>query len=442
MQKIKNILTKKILFLSLFVYLILFLAFPTDILSELKKEDTPNYIQKEENKRKESKAFLYFLAGTLVGGATVLLLIWGIEKKKSEKYEVGSIDVKSTPTGARIFLDSQDTKRTTNTILHDVKVGPHTLTLKLLGYDDFTTNIMVYKGQITEIEHNFFLTIFKFHTKWGAPGSGNGEFYHPTGIALDSHGYYVYVADTGNNRIQKFTIDGTFVCKWGSSGSGNGQFNAPTGIAVDKLGYVYVVDSGNNRIQKFSSDGIFIKKWGDLGKGDGEFNYPRDIAVDDIGYVYVVDYGNNRIQKFDSEGTFITKWGSYGCGDGQFDQPSGIAVDCSSYIYVADANNHRIQKFTTDGIFVRKWGFFGSKDGNLYLPLGVAIDRHSYVYVADSGNHRIQKFDPNGKFIGKWGSLGNGNGQFNYPTDITANKLLSKIFVVEYYNNRVQVFGI
>jgi hypothetical protein len=59
------------------------------------------------------------------------------------------------------------------------------------------------------------------------------------------------VADSGNNRIQKFDASGGFIAKWGSLGSGDGQFSNPQGMAIDAQGNVYVADSGNNRIQKF-----------------------------------------------------------------------------------------------------------------------------------------------------------------------------------------------
>lgn len=105
-----------------------------------------------------------------------------------------------------------------------------------------------------------------------------------------------------------------------------------------------MADTDNNRIQKFDSNGIFITKWGLPGSGDGEFNEPRGVAVDSGGNVYVTD-NNNRVQKFDSNGTFITKWGEYGTEDGEFNATSGVAVDSAGNVFVTDWWNNRIQKF-------------------------------------------------------------------------------------------------
>jgi hypothetical protein len=58
--------------------------------------------------------------------------------------------------------------------------------------------------------------------------------------------------NTNNNRIQKFSPTGIFLAKWGSVGIGDGQFDQPSAVAVDLSGNVYVADSGNNRIQKFA----------------------------------------------------------------------------------------------------------------------------------------------------------------------------------------------
>jgi DNA-binding beta-propeller fold protein YncE len=55
-----------------------------------------------------------------------------------------------------------------------------------------------------------------------------------------------------NAGIQKFTSDGVFITTWGSYGSEEGEFRGIGGIAIDSSGYVYMTDSGNNRIQVFS----------------------------------------------------------------------------------------------------------------------------------------------------------------------------------------------
>ena len=86
----------------------------------------------------------------------------------------------------------------------------------------------------------------------------------PLESAVDSSGD-VYVADTGNDRIEKFTSTGTFILQWGSNGTGPGQFNRPWGVAVDSSGNVYVTDTGNSRVEKFTGSGSFISQWGTQG---------------------------------------------------------------------------------------------------------------------------------------------------------------------------------
>ncbi|MFJ7730807.1 SMP-30/gluconolactonase/LRE family protein [Lysinibacillus sp. NPDC097231] len=73
---------------------------------------------------------------------------------------------------------------------------------------------------------------------------------------------------------------------------------------MDVAGNVYVADTSNQRIQKFTSDGTFLKTWGSAGTSDGQFQYPTGIAIDAAGNVYVADYFSHRIQKFTSDGTF------------------------------------------------------------------------------------------------------------------------------------------
>ena len=244
----------------------------------------------------------------------------------------------------------------------------------------------------------------EFITKWGSEGTRPGDFDNPDDVAIDKKGN-VFVAEYDNHRIQKFTSNGEFITWWGEYGTGDGQLINPYGIAVDFSGNVYVADRGNHRIQKFSSNGEFIVNW-DIG------NVPTGVAIDTLGNVYVTQWGA-RVSKFTSNGDFIKQWGSSGNEDGQFSYPSGIAIDVSGNIYVADRDNNRIQKFSSTGEFISKWPVD-------YKPVDLVIDVLGNAYVTTSGG--VQKFNFKGELIAKWESGGNGDSEFAVPDDITLDK--------------------
>ncbi|MBW6474534.1 MAG: hypothetical protein K0B14_15515, partial [Anaerolineaceae bacterium] len=176
-------------------------------------------------------------------------------------------------------------------------------------------------------------------------GYGEGQFNGPVGIAVDGN-RNIYVADRWNNRVQKFTLSGSFLGSWGSEGDSVGQFQWPEGIVVDSNGFVYVADTFNHRVQKFTSSGGFLAVWGDEGSTEGQFSGPFDIAVDGSGNVFVADSWNNRVQRFSAAGGFLGAWGNRGKNEGQFLFPESLAVDGSGNVYLSDTYNNRIQVFT------------------------------------------------------------------------------------------------
>jgi len=89
-----------------------------------------------------------------------------------------------------------------------------------------------------------------------------------------------------------------FLLEWGEKGPGSGEFNQPIGIAVDNEEYVYISDTGNNRIQKFSKDGKFISSWGKEGAKVGEFNIPMHISLDSKNNLFITEYGNDVLLPF------------------------------------------------------------------------------------------------------------------------------------------------
>ncbi len=135
-----------------------------------------------------------------------------------------------------------------------------------------------------------------------------------------------------------------FLTQWGSFGSANGQFEYPQGIAVDPRGDVFVADTINHRIQKFTSAGTYLTQWGSYGSDNGQFGFLNGVACDQKGDVFVTEY--YRIQEFDPSGIYLTQWGSVGTADGQFRDPQSVAVDQKGNVFVADTNNNRIEVFT------------------------------------------------------------------------------------------------
>lgn len=265
---------------------------------------------------------------------------------------------------------------------------------------------------------------------FGTSGSAEGQLTMPRGLAVAADGS-VYVADANNHRVQKFSAEGAFLLTWGSyatAESGNapgGTFNEPWGIAVGPDGSVFVADTWNHRIQKFSSEGKFIRMWGvpGLAEEPDRFWGPRGIAVDRNGLVYVTDTGNNRVAIFDGEGNYKTQFGSNGINPGEFDEPVGIAVDENGLVYVADTWNQRIQVFEPDeqGSYsiLRYWdvnGWFGQSINN--KPF-LALDGDHNIYVTDPDAFRVLEFDQEGNFIRGWGEASSGIDGFSVPSGIT-----------------------
>ena len=125
-------------------------------------------------------------------------------------------------------------------------------------------------------------------------------------ITVDPSGN-VYVVDGQNYRIEKFNSSGTYLSQFGSRGSGNGQFGTPSGsayaraygIATDRIGNIYLNDGDNDRIEKFTSNGTYVSQWNArVNSSGGVSGELGGITVDSNGNIYINDVTDSKVRKF------------------------------------------------------------------------------------------------------------------------------------------------
>ena len=242
---------------------------------------------------------------------------------------------------------------------------------------------------------------------------GSGLFIWPHGIDVDPDGN-VWVTDavaasripkgTRGHQVIKFSANGEVLMTLGTPGvpgDGPASFNAPSDVVVADNGDVFVADGHaddtNNRIAKFSSDGTFIKEWGQTGYGPGEFRTLHALAIDARGRLFVADRSNNRVQIFDLEGDHLATWT-------QFGRPSGIFFDDNDQIYVADSESDNLQNpgwemgirigdaemGWVNAFVLYPWGDPRDPAGN--GAEFVAVDRDGNMYAGEPRPRRLQKY--------------------------------------------------
>jgi sugar lactone lactonase YvrE len=168
-----------------------------------------------------------------------------------------------------------------------------------------------------------------------------GLFFGPRAVAAT--GDEVFAVDTGNERVQVFAPDGTFLRAWGGNGNGPTQFVEPVGIVIGPDGRVYVADSGNGRISVFQRDGTPIAQW-PVDAWQGQAYFEPYLAFDNNGLLYATSSATGTVEVFDIDGNYITSL--TGTGLEQFQRPIGITQGANGQMMVTDAGLNAVVEFT------------------------------------------------------------------------------------------------
>ena len=268
---------------------------------------------------------------------------------------------------------------------------------------------------------------------FGKQGSASGMLSKPWGVAVNERNE-IAVTDKGNNRVQLFNSDGTFLRSFGRKGDKSGEFNFPCGISFDKNDNIIVADCHNSRVQCFSEQGEHLNTFSSHGNLDPQLRSPLGLSIDSNGNIMVADRFNKPIKIFDAAGQFLRTIGEVG----SFTFPVHC-VQYEKYLIVSDRDEHCVKVFDWDGKFLYKFGKEGKGDGEFNKPDCLLINKAGHLMVCDEFNHRVQVFELNGKFITKFGTNGSAIGEFNCPIS-TAVLSDGSIVVTDFCNNRIQIF--
>ena len=247
---------------------------------------------------------------------------------------------------------------------------------------------------------------------FGRYGTGAGEFIEPNGIAIDQRSGDVYVLDTDNERVDKFTKDGRFLLAWGRgiaggkahelqyctpnmrcfsglAGAGPGEMGFAEGLAVDNdpqssaFRDVYAVDLTNHRVEKFSPAGRFLAMFG--GGVNASAHTRKEVSSED----------RCPVKPHDRCGP-----GRLGGAHGEFDfgvEGNFVSVGGNGTVYVGDRN--RVQEFAPTGAYLTQIMLTPAPQGSgseLGGTIALAVNRVGEIYVSRNGVSGVRRYSPQG----------------------------------------------
>jgi tripartite motif-containing protein 71 len=303
-----------------------------------------------------------------------------------------------------------------------------------------------------------------YRRQFGSTGTRAGHMRAPLSIAFSAVGAdAVYVTDTGNFRVDKWSLVGTWLRSFGKRGTRRGQLSKQArGIAVDRRGRIYVADTGGNRIIRFAADGTALSSLGDglpyyrhgplrlFYGARGLYVSGRTLAVTDMwGYrvLFWTLAGASTGQRIGG-GAVPCSINLANPGDGPpcngHLEPRGVAIDSAGRIYVSDYWHNWIERFSANGTFLARWGIGrGSGPGTLNLAAGLAVDNtRGYLYIANRENRDVDRWNlSDGSFNHRFPMPAGPLYANGWPRAVAVNETTGRFYAADEKDHQFVIFS-
>lgn len=217
---------------------------------------------------------------------------------------------------------------------------------------------------------------YKAVGKWGKPGTGNGQFLgNAFGLATAKNGD-VFVADSDNRRIQRFSASGAFR---GKISFGDVYVYD---VAIDADGNVWGTTDTGFEARQFTPDGRSLET----------ITTPktaRGIGADAEGNIYIATAGDNieRVIRYEKAGGAYSESKSWG----GFQDPHDVEVALDGTVWVSDNGALNVKRFDASGKLLK------TIKAGASAPVGIGADLDCNVWLGDISQRRIVKYSPSGK---------------------------------------------
>lgn len=282
------------------------------------------------------------------------------------------------------------------------------------------------------------------------------SFSHPTGVAIDTTGRLLIIADTGNHRIRIFDLDGYPISSFrhmvdGPKGPRPGE---PQALAVDRKGFLYVVDALANYVDVMDLLGNSV---GRLVPGAMIAETPGPAEIDGTAQTFdlvptalTLDAEDHLLLAVSGKGSQIwgldenrtVRWVLTGDEDGEapFGSITDLFVDGGGRLFVTDGSGTPcVRVYEADRRPALAFGVHDAGDENFSLPASVVATRDRRIWVLDTIRQTVKVFDAQGGYLGMFGGLGRGRGDMIYPARLATDGA-ERLYVLERVGGRLTTF--